>query len=64
MRDNGEEIERLLTQVPVPSLREGTHREQLKGRLLHPTEPSQRNGEETMRERKEKITVNSARIKR
>ena len=42
------EIERLLARVPVPALREGPHREQLKVQLLHPTEPLQKEGEEPM----------------
>ena len=46
---NEEETERLLAQVPVPRLREGPHREQLKAELLHTTRPSQREGEEPMR---------------
>jgi len=50
MRDQGE-FERWLAQVPVPSLQEGPHREQVKAQLLHPTHPSQGNGEEPMRTR-------------
>ena len=48
MKDEGE-IERLLAQVPVPSLRESPHRQQLKAELLHPTKRWQREGEEPMK---------------
>ena len=48
MRDQGE-IERLLAQTPVPSLREGPHQQQLKAELLQPTDPSHQTGDEPMR---------------
>lgn len=42
------EMERLLEKVSVPTLREGSHREQLKTELLDPTVLSQRKGEALM----------------
>ncbi len=42
------DVERLLEQVTVPTLREGPHRERLKRELLDATERSRRNGEEPM----------------
>ena len=48
MKDEGE-IERLLAQLPVPSLREGPHREQLGAQLLAPPHHSERKGEDPMK---------------
>ena len=48
MNDEGE-MERLLAQLPVPSLREGPHRERLGAQLLDPTHHPQRRGEKPMR---------------
>ena len=46
---NEEEIQRVLGGVPVPRLREGAHREQLKAELLEPTGHMQRKEEEPPR---------------
>ena len=42
------EMERLLEQVPVPTLREGSHRQELKTELLNATVRSPRKGAQPM----------------